>query len=270
MLGGVIAAVLAGGAGRRMGGAKAQALLGGRPLVSRPLAAARAAGLEPVVVAKAGTALPALDVPVWVEPARPQHPLCGVAAALERAGGPVVALACDQPWLTGAALAAVAAATAPLAVPFADGRPEPFPGRYDPALLPALREALRREAPLRATLMELGAVPLDLRPHGDPAHLVASLNTPAALAAAEAELAGRVAAMSPTAEQWLDAFAAALGRPAPTPEERQALLELASVAAHASERKAAPIACWLAATAGVAPAEARARAQALGLEDPAG
>jgi Domain of unknown function (DUF6457) len=71
--------------------------------------------------------------------------------------------------------------------------------------------------------------------------------------------------MPPTAEQWLDAFAAALGRPAPTAEERQALLELASVAAHASERKAAPIACWLAATAGVAPEEARRRAQALEL-----
>ena len=71
--------------------------------------------------------------------------------------------------------------------------------------------------------------------------------------------------MPPTAEEWLDAFAAALGRPAPTAEERQALLELASVAAHASERRAAPIACWIAASAGVPPREARERAEALQL-----
>ncbi len=53
-----------------------------------------------------------------------------------------------------------------------------------------------------------------------------------------------------TAEEWIVAYAAALGRPAPTPEEIDAVLSLASTAAHASERRAAPIACWLAATAG--------------------
>ena len=52
-----------------------------------------------------------------------------------------------------------------------------------------------------------------------------------------------------TAEDWIADFAAALGRPAPTREEMDAILRLASVAAHASERRAAPIACWLAATA---------------------
>jgi hypothetical protein len=70
--------------------------------------------------------------------------------------------------------------------------------------------------------------------------------------------------MPPTAEQWLDAFAAALGRPAPSAREIEAVLALASVAAHASERIAAPVACWLAASAGVAPEEARARAEDLG------
>jgi hypothetical protein len=68
---------------------------------------------------------------------------------------------------------------------------------------------------------------------------------------------------APTAEQWLEAFAAALGRPAPTEQELQELLKLASVAAHASERRAAPIACWLAASAGVDAAAARATAERL-------
>ena len=70
--------------------------------------------------------------------------------------------------------------------------------------------------------------------------------------------------MPPTAEQWLASFAASLGRPAPTPAEMEAVLALASVAAHASERPAAPIACWLAASASVDPEEARRRAEELG------
>ena len=71
--------------------------------------------------------------------------------------------------------------------------------------------------------------------------------------------------MPPTAEQWIEAYAAALGRPAPTEEETARLLQLASVAAHASERRAAPIACWLAATAGVEPEAALALARQLEL-----
>jgi len=58
------------------------------------------------------------------------------------------------------------------------------------------------------------------------------------------------------AEQWIAAYAEKLGIAAPTDEELEALLALAGVAAHSSERKAAPIACWLAARAGVEPDEA--------------
>jgi hypothetical protein len=65
-----------------------------------------------------------------------------------------------------------------------------------------------------------------------------------------------------TAEEWIRRFASELGQPEPTPEEVDMLLRLASVAAHASERRAAPIACWLAARAGVPPGDALARAEA--------
>ena len=68
-----------------------------------------------------------------------------------------------------------------------------------------------------------------------------------------------------TADEWTERFAAALGVPAPSEEEVATLLRLASVAAHASERRAAPIACWLAAHAGIEPAEALRRAEQLGL-----
>ena len=67
--------------------------------------------------------------------------------------------------------------------------------------------------------------------------------------------------MTPTAEDWIAQFAAALGKPAPDAAQMEAILELASVAAHSSERKAAPIACWLA--AGHDLAEARAVAESL-------
>jgi hypothetical protein len=67
-----------------------------------------------------------------------------------------------------------------------------------------------------------------------------------------------------TAEEWIAAYAAALGRPAPTREEMDAVLALASTAAHASERRAAPIACWLAASAGIPLADAQALAERIG------
>jgi uncharacterized protein DUF6457 len=72
-----------------------------------------------------------------------------------------------------------------------------------------------------------------------------------------------VSDVDPVALAWLERFAAVLGRPAPTADEVEALLALAGTAAHASHRQAAPVACWLAASAGVDPADALERAKAL-------
>lgn len=63
------------------------------------------------------------------------------------------------------------------------------------------------------------------------------------------------------AEDWLSAYAERLGTPSPAPAELDALLALAGEAAHASERIAAPVACWMAAMAGVAPEDALALAR---------
>ena len=58
------------------------------------------------------------------------------------------------------------------------------------------------------------------------------------------------------AAEWIRAFAEKVGTEPPTNTEFSTLLDLAGEAAHASERVAAPVACWVAARAGVEPARA--------------
>lgn len=52
------------------------------------------------------------------------------------------------------------------------------------------------------------------------------------------------------AKEWIAAYAEQLDIEPPTPDELKAILDLAAEAAHASERIAAPVACWLSAKAG--------------------
>lgn len=60
-----------------------------------------------------------------------------------------------------------------------------------------------------------------------------------------------------TASEWAELFADELGIAAPTEEEVNDLLALAGLAAHASERTAAPLSTWLAGRAGVPAKEAK-------------
>ena len=62
---------------------------------------------------------------------------------------------------------------------------------------------------------------------------------------------------------WLAAFATELGQVPPTPDEINDLLAVAATAAHASERWAAPLACWLVGRASVAPSQARRIAESI-------
>jgi hypothetical protein len=64
-----------------------------------------------------------------------------------------------------------------------------------------------------------------------------------------------------TRDEWITAFAARLGVEPPDGATITTLLDLAGVAAHASERTAAPVACWLIGRAGVTPADALALAR---------
>jgi hypothetical protein len=64
-----------------------------------------------------------------------------------------------------------------------------------------------------------------------------------------------------TRDEWIAEFAAQLGVDPPDAATVETLLGLAGTAAHASERTAAPIACYLVGLAGRDPAEAAALAE---------
>lgn len=69
--------------------------------------------------------------------------------------------------------------------------------------------------------------------------------------------------MGLTGDEWLRRFSEAAGVEPPTEGERDALLELAGIAAHASERPAAPLTTWLAGRARLSAGEARRLAEDL-------
>lgn len=187
--------------------------LGGRPLISYPLAALAAARIEAVVCAKPDQELPPLlrgsfvgpdttkeprnEVRVLEEPDEPRHPLCGIVAALRagrsegvgaspgrgrggsEAARPVIAVACDMPFVAPEVLAFLAEADDPLVVPVIDGRLQPLLGRYDSALLPDLEVALECEEPLTRTVESLNPRLLgeeELARFGDPRRLLFNVN----------------------------------------------------------------------------------------------
>jgi hypothetical protein len=65
------------------------------------------------------------------------------------------------------------------------------------------------------------------------------------------------------AREWIDAFAVELSTDPPTNDEIKRLLDVAGVAAHSSERIAAPITCWIAGRTGASLEEIEAAAARL-------
>jgi molybdenum cofactor guanylyltransferase len=180
----VTAAILAGGHGSRIGGDKAVVQLGGRPLISYALAAAEAAGLDTVIVAKRTTKLPDLDVPILLEPDAPTHPLVGVLTALQKLPA-VIALPCDMPFVDPLALAALAEMHSDLATLWFN---QPFPSLYRRAVVPQLRAAVNANRSMRSLhahshRVQAMSSSTDLAP-------MTSINTPEDLAAAEERLKG--------------------------------------------------------------------------------
>ncbi len=184
----MIGAILAGGAGRRMGGGKPSTMLVGRSLISYPLAALGEVCDRLTVVCKPSTELPALPgVERWEEPEFPTHPLTGITYALERAEEPVMVCAADMPFVTPDACRSLVAAAgagsgATAAVAVAGGILQPVFGVYAPLALDALRAA-ESDAALTATVELLDPVRVALPPA-----MVRSVDTPEQLAEAAALL----------------------------------------------------------------------------------
>jgi Domain of unknown function (DUF6457) len=66
------------------------------------------------------------------------------------------------------------------------------------------------------------------------------------------------------AREWIDAFAAEVGAEPPSDDEIERILDLAGVAAHSSERIAAPVACWIGGQTGAPIEELQAAAKRIG------
>ena len=155
-----VGVVLAGGLGRRLGGAKATVELRGRPLICYPLEALAAVLGEVAIIAKTDTPLPSLPgVTVWIESQAPRHPLHGIVEALGLAGGrPVLACAADLPFVTPELVSSLARADAegaPAVVTAADGALQPLLGLYQPAAAQPLAVAAREGAPVREAVAAL-------------------------------------------------------------------------------------------------------------------
>jgi molybdenum cofactor guanylyltransferase len=200
-----VGVVLAGGLGRRLGGSKATVRLNGRPLITYPLGAVRAALGSAVVVAKADTELPTLHgIEVWMEPPEPRHPLTGIVHALAVAEGrPVLACACDLPLVPPDLIRELAGAdqgeALVVAASYGD-RLQPLLARYEPEALEPLSAALRTEdLSVRDALTALGARPC---PVAEETFLF-NVNTPEDLLQAGALLAarGRLYPAGPSAAQ---------------------------------------------------------------------
>lgn len=132
---GLLGAVLAGGEGRRFGGPKALAAVGGVPMVERAVAAL--GGVVEEVVVVSSRPLPGCAAPVIPDRVQGAGPLAGLDAALRHARARgldgVLLVACDLPLLTSAPLRRVAAALgdrAAVAPERAGGGVEPLLAAY--------------------------------------------------------------------------------------------------------------------------------------------
>jgi molybdopterin-guanine dinucleotide biosynthesis protein A len=176
----VIAGIFVGGESRRMGGrpkgllpAPADANGSRSSIVLRTRELAREQCDEVVLVgsaeAYAGLGVSAISDATTSAGGARQGPLAGLVALLERArDGPVIALACDMPYLASSVLARLAtfAPGAAAVAPREDGVWSPLFARYDAArVAPVARAKLEAgERSLWRVLQEVDAQELPLSP----------------------------------------------------------------------------------------------------------
>jgi len=186
------AAILAGGRARRLGGRdKSRIVIGGRTILVRQLDVLRRLVPRVVIVANAPEQFTDAGVPVLPDAVPGSGSLGGIYTALADAGGPVLVLACDMPFVTVPFLARVieAGQEPDIAIPRGRDGYQPLCANYGPACAGPLRRRLERGALKVVDLLadvrvrELG--PDDIAPFDPDGLLLLNVNTADDLARAE-------------------------------------------------------------------------------------
>jgi molybdopterin-guanine dinucleotide biosynthesis protein A len=184
------AVVLAGGAGRRIGGAKPFVMLAGRPLVAHVLGRLEAQCGPRAINAPSEEGYAIYGCPVLPDARPGLGPMSGILTALRWAHGlgapKVLTVAVDTPFLPANTLERLRAAHARAAFAVTADGPHATTGLWSVDLADPLSDALDRGLrKLRDWTTEIGAVPVQF---DDPTAFF-NVNTPEDLRQAEAHLA---------------------------------------------------------------------------------
>jgi molybdopterin-guanine dinucleotide biosynthesis protein A len=142
----VSAAVLAGGASRRMGRDKALLPFRGEPLLQSIIRRLSIVFRDPFVVSGDPGRYPFLDCPIVPDRVAGKGPLAGIDAALRHAAAPFVFVCgCDMPFLSEALLRHLAGKAGEgfdLVLPFGPDGPQPLCAVWGKTALPEIESAL--------------------------------------------------------------------------------------------------------------------------------
>lgn len=190
----LVVAILAGGAGRRIGGDKPRRRLGGARLLDRALASAQGTAAPLIVVARTPEQVEGFTGTVVLDAPGIEGPLAGLLSALAWAADAgadrVLTLPCDMPFLPFDLHQRLEQALAPdigVAVAASDGRLHPVCALWRTTAVPTLvRRAGEGRLSLRGLSEAVGCAVVEWPVEGgDP---FVNINTAEDLAAAEATL----------------------------------------------------------------------------------
>ena len=191
---GLVVAILAGGAGRRIGGDKPRRLLGGARLLDHSLTRASGAAAPVIMVARAPEQVDGFAGTVVLDALGIDGPLAGLLSALswaaEAGADRILTLPCDMPFLPDDLLPRLEQALAPdlgVAVAASDGRLHPVCALWRTTVVPALvRRAGEGRLSLRGLSEAVGCAVVDWPVEGGDPFI--NINTAEDLSAAEAAL----------------------------------------------------------------------------------
>ena len=191
-----IGAIVAGGEAMRFGGApKGLRRVGGDRIIDRVAAALGATTSELIIVSNAPEATHWIPgVPAYGDVRPERGSLVGIHTALSYAGGDVLVVAWDMPFVSPELLTLIRdrpRGTAMAVIPQSPSGDEPFCALYTPRCLPIIEAALDagdlRLSGVIARLPSVERISMsDIQSIGDPATLLFNVNTPEDLAHAEA------------------------------------------------------------------------------------